>query len=130
MVLRQIFDRLAIGAVLIASAVAWEAVPVLICGLLVGGSAIPIAFRAIRENGRGKGDLEAMLDYRLTELENRRGDQLSEMEYRNSQLIESVEERIDFAEQLLAQRKERAPDDRHIGLPVVTPIKVRPLRRS
>ena len=130
MVLRQIFDRLAIGAVLIASAVAWEAVPVLICGLLVGGSAIPIAFRAIRENGRGKGDLEAMLDYRLTELENRIGDQLSEMEYRNSQLIESVEERIDFAEQLLAQRKERTPDDRHIGLPVVTPIKVRPLRRS
>lgn len=130
MVLRQIFDRLAIGAVLIASAFAWEAVPVLICGLLVGGSAIPIAFRAVRDKKHGANDIEAMLDYRLTELENRIGDQLSEIEYRNSQLIESVEERIDFAEQLIAQRKERPPDDRHIGLPVVTPIKVRPLRRS
>lgn len=129
MILRQIFDRLAIGAVLIASAFAWEAVPVLICGILVGGSAIPLAFRAYRNRRNGSGDLEAVLDRRLTEMEQRIGDQLAEMEYRNAQLVESVEERIDFAEQLMVQQRSGAPEEPRMGLPIVTPIKVRPTRR-
>jgi hypothetical protein len=130
MALRQILDRLAIGGVLIASAFAWQAVPVLICGILVGGSAIPIAFRAYRDRHRGSGDLEGIIDRRLSELEARIGDQLSDMEYRNAQLVESVEERIDFAEQLLSQSRERVPEERPMGLPVVTPIKLKSIRRS
>jgi hypothetical protein len=114
MVLRQIMDRLAIGTVLIVSAVAWEAFPVLICGLLVGGSAIPLAFRAIRNRKNGAGDLETMLDRRLTAFESRIGDQL----------VESVEERIDFAEQLLVQQRGKTPEERPMGLPIVTPIKL------
>jgi hypothetical protein len=124
MVLRQIFDRLAIGVVLIASAVAWEAIPVLICGLLVGGSAIPLAFRAYRDRNKPR-DLDAVLDHRLSQLEGRIADQLSDMEYRNAQLVESVEERIDFAEQLLVKQRGQEPERPAIGLPIVTPIKLK-----
>ncbi len=128
MVLRQIMDRMIIGGVLVGSAVAYEAVPVLVCGILVGGSAIPLGIKAYRDKKRGTGSLEALLDRRLGELEERIYNVLSEVEYRAAQLVESVEERIDFAEQLLAQGRERAPKERPMGLPIVTPIKVRPVR--
>jgi hypothetical protein len=129
MFLRQIFDRLAIGGVLVASAIAWQAIPVLICGILVGGSAIPLAFRAYREKTKGPDDLEGILDRRLSELEARIADQLSEMEYRTAQLMESVEERIDFAEQLMVNQRGRGSDEPPMGLPIVTPIKLNSMRR-
>jgi hypothetical protein len=128
MVLRQIMDRMIIGGVLVGSAVAYEAAPVLICGILVGGSAIPLGIKAYRDKKRGTGSLEALLDRRLGELEERIYGVLSEMEYRTAQLVESVEERIDFAEQLLAQGREKVHKERPMGLPIVTPIKVRPVR--
>lgn len=129
MVLRQILDRMIIGGVLVGSAVAYEAAPVLICGILVGGSAIPLGIKALRERKRGSGGLEALLDRRLGELEERVCSVLSEMEYRTAQLVESVEERIDFAEQLLAQGREKVHKERPMGLPIVTPIRVKPVRR-
>ncbi len=110
---------------LIVSAFAWQAIPVLICGLLVGGSAIPLAFKAVRDRRNGTGGLEGMLDRRLSALEARIADQLAEMEYRTAQLVESVEERIDFTEQLLAQQRGKLPEERPMGLPIVTPIKIR-----
>ncbi len=125
MILRQIVDRLGIGTVLIFSAFAWQAIPVLICGILVGGSAIPLAFKAVRDRRNGTGGLEGMLDRRLSALEARIADQLAEMEYRTAQLVESVEERIDFTEQLLAQQRGKVPEERPMGLPIVTPIKIR-----
>jgi hypothetical protein len=126
-VLRSIFDRLAIGAVLIGSAVAYEALPVLICGILVGGSAIPLSVRAIGRRKRGDGDLEVMLDRRFAELDERLSQHQADVEYRTAQLVEVVEERIDFAEQLL-QRHDEPRREAQMGLPVVTPVNV-PRRR-
>jgi hypothetical protein len=122
MVLRQIFDRLIIGGVLIASAFAYEAIPVLICGILVSGSIIPIAIGAYRRKNRG-GRLETMIDERLSDLEERLVERLADMEYRNAQLVESVEERVDFAEQLMANRVDPEPE-RPMGLPIVKPVRV------
>lgn len=130
MAVRQILDRLVIGGVLIVSAVAYEALPVLICGLLVVGSGIPIAIRAIRSGSRLAGnrngvDLEAMLSQRFGDLE----DRLCDMEYRNTQLLESVEERIDWAEKLLMERGKPVMEP-HMGLPEVTPIQLGRMPRA
>ncbi len=130
MPIRQILDRLVIGGVLVVSALAYEALPVLLCGLLVGGSAIPIAIRAIRSGNRLAGtrsgvDLEAMLSQRFGDLE----DRLSDMEYRNTQLLESVEERIDWAERLLLDRGKPIVEHQ-MGLPEVTPIRLGHMPRA
>lgn len=123
MVLRQILDRLIIGGVLVASAVAYEALPVLICGILVGGSAITVAVAAYRRNKKRGGRLETLIDDRLSEFEERLVERLADMEYRNAQLVESVEERVDFAEQLMANRGDAEPE-RPMGLPIVKPLRV------
>lgn len=123
MVLRQILDRLIIGGVLVASAVAYEALPVLICGILVGGSAITVAVGAYLRNKKRGGRLETLIDHRLSEFEERLVERLADMEYRNAQLVESVEERVDFAEQLMANRVDAEPQ-RPMGLPIVKPVRV------
>lgn len=132
MIWRQMLDRLIIGGVLVGSAVAYEAPVVLICGLLVGGSILPLACKAYRDRKLGGGwaslaDLEAMLDRKLAELEERQSQQFADMEYRSAQLVESVEERIDFTEQLLRNRHD-PPEEVPMGLPIVKPLKVKPLR--
>jgi hypothetical protein len=123
MVLRQIFDRLIIGGVLVGSAFAYEAIAVLICGILVGGSALPVAIRAYRKKKNRSGRLETMIDCRLSDLEERLIERLSDMEYRNAQLVESVEERVDFAQQLMASR-DPEPEEKPMGLPIVKPVRV------
>jgi len=122
MVLRQIFDRLIISGVLIASAFLYEAIPVLICGILVGGSIIPIAIGAYRRKSRG-GRLETLIDEKLSDLEERLVERMADMEFRNAQLVEAVEERVDFAQQLMARGVDPEPE-RPMGLPIVKPVRV------
>ena len=125
----QILSRLLLGGVLLASAGAYEAVPVLICGLVVGGSAIPISLKAyknrvLRKAELGIGDLEGLVERRLAEFEDRNFQYFNELEDRNADRIEAVEERIDYTERLLARRSEAyVPESQGFrGLPVVTPI--------
>jgi hypothetical protein len=125
----QVLSRLLLGGVLIASAGAYEAVPVLICGIIVSGSAIPITFKAykhrvLRKAEMGCGDLEQLLERRLAEFEDRNYQYMNEFEDRTAERIEAVEERIDYTERLLARRSEvYVPDHKPFkGLPMVTPI--------
>ena len=125
----QVLSRLLLGGVLVAAAGAYEAVPVLICGLFVGGSAVPISLKAykdrvLRKAELGIGDLEGMVERRLAEFEDRNFQYLNELDDRNVDRIEAVEERIDYTERLLSRRSEAyVPDNRPFrGLPVVTPI--------
>ena len=125
----QILSRLLLGGVLLASAGAYEAVPVLICGLVVGGSAVPLSLKAyknrvLRKAELGIGDLEGLLERRLAEFEDRNFHYFNEVEDRNSDRVEAVEERIDYTERLLARRSEAyVPQSSGFrGLPVVTPI--------
>jgi len=125
----QILSRLLLGGVLVASAGAYEAVPVLICGLIVGGSAVPIFLKAfknrvLRKAELGIGDLEGLLERRLADFEDRNFQYLNELEDRNVDRIEAVEERIDYTERLLARRSEAyVPENKPFrGLPIVTPV--------
>jgi len=125
----QIISRLLLGGVLIASAGAYEAVPVLICGLIVGGSAVPVGLRAykkrvIRKAQLENGELDELLERRLADFEDRSFQYLNELEDRCLNRIETVEERIDYTERLLARRNEPyEPEERPFrGLPMVTPI--------
>ena len=125
----QVLSRLLLGGVLIASAGAYEAVPVLICGLIVRGSAVPITLKAYKRRVLRKaeveaGDFEGLLERRLAEFEDRHFQFLNELEDRNAERIEAVEERIDYTERLLARRSEAyVPQDKPFrGLPMVTPI--------
>ena len=107
----QVLSRLLLGGVLIASAGAYEAVPVLICGIIVGGSAMPITLKAYKRRVLRKaeidgGELEGLLDRRLAEFEDRNFQYLNELEDCNAVRIEAVEERIDYTERLLARRSE------------------------
>lgn len=117
------------GGVLIASAGAYEAVPVLICGIIVGGSALPITLKAYKRRVLRKAeidgaDLDGLLERRLAEFEDRSFQYMSELEDRSAVRIEAVEERIDYTERLLARRSEAyVPQDKPFrGLPMVTPI--------
>jgi hypothetical protein len=125
----QVLSRLLLGGVLIASAGAYEAVPVLICGLIVSGSALPITLKAykrkvLRRAEVDGGDLETLLERRLAEFEDRNFQYLNELEDRTAERIEAVEERIDYTERLLARRSEvYVPEEKSFkGLPIVTPI--------
>ena len=125
----QVLSRLLLGGVLIASAGAYEAVPVLICGLIVSGSAVPITLKAYKRRVLRKaeveaGDFEGLLERRLAEFEDRHFQFLNELEDRNAERIEAVEERIDYTERLWARRCEAyVPQDKPFrGLPMVTPI--------
>ena len=123
----QILSRLLLGGVLVASAGAYEAVPVLICGLIVCGSAVPIAVkasRALHKAAIDAGDLAGVLEQRLAEFEDRNFQYLNELEDRTINRVEAVEERIDYTERLLARRNEVyvSEDKPFRGLPMVTPI--------
>ncbi len=125
----QVLSRLLLGGVLIASAGAYEAVPVLICGIIVSGSAVPITFKAYKRRVlRGAeldgSDLERLLERRLAEFEDHNYQYMNELEDRTAERLEAVEERIDYTERLLARRSELyVPDDKPFkGLPMVTPI--------
>lgn len=125
----QILSRVLLGGVLVVSAGAYEAVPVLICGLVVGGSAVPLSLKAykkrvLRKAGEGLGDMEQLLERRLVEFEDRNFQYLNELEDRSIERIEAVEERIDYTERLLARRADPYVHESRPfkGLPVVTPI--------
>ena len=125
----QILSRLLLGGVLVASAGAYEAVPVLICGLIVGGSAVPISLKAfknrvLKKAELGIGNLEGLFERRLAEIEDRNFQYLNELEDRSIDRIEAVEERIDYTERLMTRRNEvYATEDKPFrGLPMVTPI--------
>lgn len=125
----QILSRVLLGGVLVVSAGAYEAVPVLICGIIVGGSAVPLSLKAYKKRVLGKasggmGDLEQLLERRLAEFEDRNFQFLNELEDRSIERVEAVEERIDYTERLLARRSDPyAHESRPFkGLPVVTPI--------
>lgn len=125
----QILSRLLLGGVLVASAGAYEAVPVLICGLIVSGSAVPVALRGykkkvLRDAELGIGDMESLVERRIADFEDRNFQYLNELEDRAFSRIEAVEERIDYTERLLARRDEAyvPPEKPFRGLPMVTPI--------
>jgi hypothetical protein len=121
----QVLSRLLLGGVLVASAGVYEAVPVLICGLIVGGSAVPITLKAYKRRVLRKAEIDAgELEKRLAEFEDRNFQYLNELEDRNAERIEAVEERIDYTERLLARRSEAYVHEEKPfrGLPMVTPI--------
>ena len=125
----QVLSRLLLGGVLVAAAAAYEAVPVLICGLIVGGSAVPISLKAYKRRVLRKaeieaGDFEGLLERRLADFEDRSYQFMNDLEDRTAERIEAVEERIDYTERLLARRNEPyIPEDKPFkGLPMVTPI--------
>ncbi len=125
----QILSRLTLGGVLISSAITYQALPVLACGILVAGSSIPVALRLYRDRILRKakaapGELEALMEMRLAEFEDRNFQFLNDLEDRNAERLEAVEERIDYAEQLIARRHEIPNHDPKPfkGLPVVTPV--------
>ena len=64
------------------------------------------------------------MERRLAEFEDRNFQYFNELEDRNADRIEAVEERIDYTERLLARRSEAyVPESQGFrGLPVVTPI--------
>lgn len=102
---KSVGARILLGAVLMASAVAYEAEPVAIAAIVVLGSIVPLWLRA-RKAERAALPLRAdshLIDERFREIEERFG----ELE-QNARQIAYLEERVEFAERLLASQ---VPDE-------------------
>ncbi len=90
-----------------------ESVAAVIGGVVIAASAIPTWYRARIERlkaGRGAAELEYRFEDRMAELEQRQQEQVDRLERMNMGQMAELEERIDFAERLLAkQRPEIGP---------------------
>jgi len=104
---KQILARVVLGGVLFASGAAWEAPPVIISALVVFGSTVPLwlkARKAALMGGSGDGSqLEARMRQYVAEAEERQM-RLADLEEENSRRVVELEERVDFAERLLARQ--------------------------
>lgn len=102
---KSVGARILLGAVLMASAVAYEAEPVAIAALAVLGSIVPLWLKARKaERAALPASTDShVIDERFREIEERFG----EME-QNARQIAYLEERVEFAERLLASQ---VPDE-------------------
>ena len=89
-----------------------DSVAAIIGGVVIAGSAIPTWYRAkiarMRE-GRGATDLEYRFEDRMTEFEQRQQDQLHRLAQMQTEQMADLEERMDFAERLLAKKEQIGP---------------------
>ena len=110
---KQIMARVVLGGVLFASGAAWEAPPVIISALVVFGSTVPLWLKARKAaliGGSGDGaQLEARMRQYVTEAEERQM-RLTDLEEENSRRVVELEERVDFAERLLARQGDSSGD--------------------
>jgi membrane protein involved in colicin uptake len=89
-----------------------ESVMAVIAGVMIAGSAIPTWYRtkiARMKAGRGARDLEYRLEDRMAEFEQRQQDQMERLARMQTEHMADLEERIDFAERLLAKREQIEP---------------------
>ena len=109
-VTKQIISRMAVGGALFVSGVAWEAPPVVLISILIGGSCLPIWVKARRAErlGSGRGDraVEGRMEQKLADLEERYMQQLAEVEENGHRQLAEMEERLDFAERLLTRGRD------------------------
>lgn len=116
-----ILARLVLAGVLLASGIAWEAPPVFISALFVGGSVIPLAWRAGRDQGRFRGELPDAIDrtvaLRVQEAEERQEAELSYLEERyearfseSARRLADLEERLEYAERVLGRETQMMSD--------------------
>ncbi len=106
-----ILARLAVGAILITGGIEEESVAGLIGGLLVGGSAIPAWYRDKFDRlgaGRAAAPRDDRLEDQMAEMENRHREQMAHFEQMHTGQIADLEERIDFTERLLTERRGQA----------------------
>jgi hypothetical protein len=107
-----LFVRVVAGAILIGVGADEESVAAIIGGLLVGGSAIPAWYRDKIErmkvaSGVARGG--DRLEERITEMEQRHREQLAQLGQMHAGQIAELEERIDFAERLLTEKRGIGP---------------------
>jgi hypothetical protein len=105
---KSIFARVILGGVLFASGAAWEAPPVIISSLVVFGSCLPLWIKARRAARlpAGGGDtrlLEVRLEEYVADAQEREM-RMADLAEENSRRIGQMEERIDFAERLVARQ--------------------------
>ena len=110
-VTKQIVGRLLFGGALMAMGVGFEAPPVVLSGLFVWGTNIPIWIRARRAERLGAGSetarIESRLERRMEELHDRHARQLADMDDQHARHLAEIEERLDFAERLLTKGREQ-----------------------
>jgi hypothetical protein len=103
--------RVAVGAVIAGvGGGEEESVMAIIGGVLIGGSAIPTWYRSRIERlkaGRGVADLEYGFEDRMAEFEQRQQEQFDRLERMHTGQIADLEERVDFAERLLAKQRDQ-----------------------
>ena len=83
-----------------------------IAGVAIAGSAIPTWYRtkiARMKAAREGGDLEYRLEDRMAEFEQRQRDQFDRLIQMQTEQMADLEERIDFAERLLAKKEQIGP---------------------
>jgi hypothetical protein len=83
-----------------------------IAGVVIAGSAIPTWYRtkiARMKVGSGGRDLEYRLEDRMAEFEQRQRDQFNRLAQMQTDQMADLEERIDFAERLLAKKEQIGP---------------------
>jgi hypothetical protein len=81
-------------------------------GVLIAASAIPTWYRARIERlkaERGGADLEHRFEDRISEFEQRQQEQLDRIERMQAGQMAELEERVDFAERLLAKQRPEIP---------------------
>ncbi len=105
---KSVGARIALGAVLLASAVAYEAELMGIAGIVVLGSIVPLWLKARKAERVGvpPNPDSRVIDERFREIEER----FTEME-QNARQIAYLEERVEFAERLLASQ---VPDENDV----------------
>lgn len=105
----QIVARLFVGVMLIGVAVDGTpedaSIAATIGGILVAVSAVPVWFRA-RLAQLDKGS-PARLEERVATMEQRHREQLAELARMQADQVADLEERVDFAERLLAKQREQ-----------------------
>jgi hypothetical protein len=110
-VTKQIVGRLLFGGALMAMGGAWDAPPVILSGLFVWGTGIPIWIRARRAERLGGGGeaarIENRLERRMEELHDRHVRQIADMEDQHARHLSEIEERLDFTERLLTKSREQ-----------------------
>lgn len=110
-VTRQIVGRLLFGGALMAMGAGFEAPPVILSGIFVWGTNIPIWIKARRAERLGAGGesarLENRLERRMEELHDRHVRQIADMDDQHARHLAEIEERLDFAERLLTKGREQ-----------------------
>jgi hypothetical protein len=105
-----IVGRLSLFGVLLASGITYEAPPVILAGVAVFLSAIPVwwkARKAERSGGMiGDTGLEKRIEQRVAEAEAGFREQLADIDH-NSRILAELEERIEFTERLLAKHRQQ-----------------------